>query len=288
MITKEEIKNNINTEWHLPQESQKLYRYHLCTFILNVCQKIGVSYNTCSLAMLISNNFFIKNLYYNYNKLIIACSAILLSSKYETSQNKFNDICKEYSLFHNKGIDPDFHKIRELLCKYEIILMKQLNYNIPQEFPYDLIYGYSSLLYPNNEQEIANTAIKVANDSYFTYANNIYKNYVVALACLVIAARFLDIPTILDENFKNINNMKKILTKNISETDFERALIQYDNKYNMKENGIIEENDEDEDDYFERLRECHKLYPGLEINDLLDCVSMILEFYEDQNGEKQL
>ena len=287
MITKEEIKNNINTEWHLPLESQKLYRYRLCTFILNVCQKIGASFNSCSLAMLITNNFFIKNLYYNYNKMIIACSAILLSTKNEISQNKFNDICKEYSLFHNKGIDPDFHKIREILCKFEILLMKQLNFNIPQDFPYDLIYGYSSLIYPNNEEEISNTAIKVANDSYFTYVNNIYKNYVVALACLVIAARLLDIPTILDENLKNINNMKKINKKNNSENDFERALIQFENKYNEKENGVMEE-DEIEDDYFERLTEAQKLYPGLEMNDLIDCISMILEFYEDMSGEKEI
>lgn len=279
MLTKEEIRNNINTEWHLPLESQKEYRYHLCTFILNISQKIGLSYDTCSLAMLISNYFFIKNLYFNYNKLTMACSAILLSSKNETSQNKFNDICKEYSIIHNKGVEPDFHKIREIIGKYEILLYKQLNYNIPREFPYDLINAYSSLLYPNNEQEMMNTGTKVANDSFFTYANNIYKNYVVALACLIITSKFLDIPSILDENFKNINNMKKINKKNISEKEFEKALIQYENKYNIKENGVIEE----EDDYFEKLTVCQKLYPGLEMDDLLDCVLMILEFYEDMN-----
>ena len=284
MLTKEEIKNNINTEWHLPLESQKEFRYHLCTFILNISQKIGLSYENTSLAMLISNYFFTKNLYFNYNKLTMACSAVLLSSKHEASTNKFNDICKEYSIIHNKGVDPDFHKIREIIGKYEILLYKQLNFNILIEFPYDLINAYSSILYPNNEQEMVNTSTKIANDSFFTYANNIYKNYVVALACLVIASRFLDIPSIIDENFKNINNMKKIYKKNISKKEFERALIQYENKYNVKENGnsVMEE----EDDYFEKLTECQKLYPGLEMDDLLDCVLMILEFYEDMNVEK--
>ena len=287
MFGKEEIKNNINSEWNIPLETQKEFRYGLCKFILNTSQKIGLSYDRASLAMLISNFFFIKNLYFNYNKLTICCASLLLSSKNETSQNKFNDICREYSLIRNKGLDIEFHKIREHIIKYEILLLKQLKYYVPQEFPYDLINYYSELLYPNNFHEIENIAIKIANDSYFTYVNNIYRNYVVALSCLIIAAKFLEIPTILDDDFENIDYMKKIHKANISEEEFLKALNQYHNQFIIFDNKKKEEDlkMEDEDNYFDNLTKCQKLYPCLKLEDLLDCVLMIMEYYEDMNDK---
>ena len=220
----------------------------------------------------------------------MACASLLLSSKNETSQSKFNDICKEYSIIQNKGMGAEgLHKIKEHIGKYEIILLKQLNYNVPEEFPYDLIYVYSELLYPDNDQEISNLSIKIANDSYFTYANNIYKNYVVALACIVIAAKFLDIPTILDENFKYIVNMKRIYKRNISVEEFNKALNQYDNQAMSR----IKDNIEEEDilgceDYFAKLPLAQKLYPSLKMEELLDCVIMIIEFYEDMNEKSDI
>ena len=287
MITKQEIVSNINTEWLLSPEELKEYRYGLCKFITDICQKINLSHETASLAMLITNYFFIKNCYFNYDKLTIACAALLLSSKNETSQSKFNDICKEFSTIQPQGIGSEgLHRIKEYIGKYEITLLKQLNYNVPEDFPYDLIYGYSELLYPDNSQEISNIAIKIANDSYFTYANNIYQSHAVSLSCLVIAAKFLDIPTIMDENFKHIDNMRKINKKNLSLEEFNRALNQYDNqnmKKNVNNNGVIK--DIEEEDYFQKLSFWQKLHPFLAVDDLLDCVEMIMEFYEDMNAK---
>ena len=290
MLSKEEIKNNINNDWHITFESQKEFRYGLCSFIVDTCQKLNLSYNIASLAMLITNYFYVKNCYFNYNKLTMACAALLLSSKNETSQNKLAEISKEYSIFHNKDLDSEgLHKMKKHIGKYEIILLKELNYNVPDEFPYDYIYIYSDLLYPDNNQEIANLAVKIATDSYFTYANNIHKNYVVALACMVIAAKFLDIPSILDENFRHINNMKKIHKKDMSIEEFNRAMNQYDilSTYFTKENKEESSMAEDDDDYFERKTFAEKLYPGLKIEDLIDCVGIITEFYEDMKEKAQ-
>ena len=291
MIAKEEIENNINSEWQITLNYQKESRYGLCKFIIEVCQKIGLSNETASLAMLITNFFFIRKCYFNYDKLTTACAAILLASKTQSSQSKLNDICKEYSFTLNK-IKKDSlpiyrpeetHKIKEQIGKYEIFLLKELNFNIPQEFPFDYVYVYSELLYPDNEQEIANFAIKVANDSYLTYANNIYKSYVVALSCLVIAARFLEIPTFLEDDFKYINNMKKINTKGISAKNFEKLLIQYDNQPN---NNILDEEKKNENEkYFNSLNLCQKLHPELKMEQLLDCIDIIIKFYEDMNAK---
>ena len=267
MLTKEEIKNNINTEWRIPLESQNKSRYGLCKYIIEVCQKLNLSQSTAALSMLITNYFFTKNCIFNYDKLSLVCAALLLSTKTKSSQNRLKDICKEY----------------------ELHILKALDYNIPDEFPYDFINIYSEILYPNNNEEIANLACKIANDSYFTLANNIYKNYIVALACIYIAAKFLDIPTILDENFKFLDNMKRVNKKKMNEEDFKKELYKYDNNYwvvkNEKNNEMeIDDNDEE---YFEKLSLCEKLYPNMKIEDLLDCIKMIIGFYEDMNKPEE-
>ena len=285
MISKEEIKYNINSEWQISLNYQKESRYSLCKFIIETCQRINSSDETASLSMLLTNFFFIKKCYFNYDKLLLACAAILLSSKTQTSLNKFNEICKEYSNYQNKLIGPDgVQKIKEEIGKYEIFLLKELNFNIPEEFPFDFIYVYADLLYPDNEQEIMNLGIKIANDSYFTLANNIYKNYVVALASLLISARFLECPNILEGNNKYLNNMKKIHKKNITESEFNIALSQYNNQYYLKnekdENDI---NKKEEEQYFEKLNIYQKLHPFLKKEDLFDCMNLIIEFYDDIN-----
>ena len=285
MISKEEIKYNINSEWQISLNYQKESRYSLCKFIIETCQRINSSDETASLSMLLTNFFFIKKCYFNYDKLLLACAAILLSSKTQTSLNKFNEICKEYSNYQNKLIGPDgIQKIKEEIGKYEIFLLKELNFNIPEEFPFDFIYVYADLLYPDNEQEIINLGIKIVNDSYFTLANNIYKNYAVALACLLISARFLECPNILEGNNKYLNNMKKIHKKNITESEFNIALSQYNNQYYLKnekdENDI---NKKEEEQYFEKLNIYQKLHPFLKKEDLFDCMNLIIEFYDDIN-----
>lgn len=283
MISKEEINHNINSEWQISLSYQKESRYGLCKFIIETCQKINSSDETASLAMLLTNFFFIKKCYFNYDKLTLACAAILLSSKTQTSQNKFNEICKEYSNYQSKVIGPEgVHKIKEEIGKYEIILLKELNFNISEEFPFDYIYVYADLLFPDNEQEIINLGIKIANDSFFTLVNNIFKNYVVALGSLIISAKFLEIPNFLEENYKYINNMKKIHKKNITENEFNIALSQYNNQYYLnKEKDENDINKKEEEEYFQKLNIYQKLHPFLNKEDLFQCIQLILEFYDD-------
>ena len=284
MISKEEITNNINSEWQLTLSYQKETRYGLCKFIIETCQKINSSDETASLAMLLTNFFFIKKCYFNYDKLTLASAAILLSSKTQTSQNKLNEICKEYYNYQNKLIGPEgIHKLKEEIGKYEIFLLKQLNFNIPEEFPFDYIYIYADLLFPDNVQNIILLGIKVANDSYFTLANNIYKNYVVALASLVISAKFLGVPNILEKDYKYINNMKRLHKKNITESEFNSTLSQYNNLFNIKKEKEDDSNKKEEEEYFEKLNIYQKLHPFLKEEDLFNCIKLIVEFYEDIN-----
>lgn len=290
MISKEEIRNNINSEWKIPLQSQNKSRYGLCKYIVEVCQKMNLSQNTASLAMLITNYFFIKNCYFNYDKLSLACSALLLACKAKSSQSRLKEICDEYNLIKSKtSVMETPHKVKQHIGKYELYLLKTLDYNIPDDFPYDFINVYSEILYPNNDQEISNLSTKIANDSFFTLANNVYKNNTVALACIVVAAKFLDIPTILDENFKYLDNMKRVNKRKMTEEEFNKELYQYDNSawINKEEKNDEMHIDKDgEDEYFEKLSFCEKLYPNMKMEDVLGCIKLIIDFYEDMSNEE--
>lgn len=301
MITKEEIDKNINTEWKLTPAFQKDSRYGICRFIIDIIQKLKLPKEIASLAMLLTNYFFIKKSYFNYDKLTLACAAILLSSKTRTSSTQiFDNLCSEYSIIYNKihkedrnnqrlmECPQDINKIKEQIGSYELMLLKQFNYFLPDEFPFDYIHVYSSILYPNNEEEMANFSIKIACDSYFTFVNNLYKSHIVALSCLIIAAKFLSIPSLLDENFPYLNKMKIVNLKNISEDKFIKLLFQFnDEPFTLIEESKNKKNEEEENEYFDNLTLSEKLYPGLQMNELLDCVSMIIDYYEDMDQQNE-
>ena len=61
----------------------------------------------------------------------------------------------------------------------------------------------------------------------------------------------MDIPTIVDENFKFLDNMKRLNKWKITEEEFNKELYQYDNNNWAVKNGNIdwmeiEKNDENE------------------------------------------
>lgn len=158
-------------------------------------------------------------------------------------------------------------------------VLKTLNFQISFTLPYDFIYVYSALLYPENEFDISNYAFRIANDSFYTYANLLFKNYVVALSCIILAAKFLAIPGVLDKNFKNIDKMKAFSIPPSTEEEFNKKLLAFENKsFNFSE---INENTES---YFDILEFHKKLHPYLELNDLYDCIDLIVEFYDDMKN----
>ena len=291
MLSKAEIYSNINTEWEISQEYLKESRYGLCKYIVDVCQAIRVSNDVASIAMSLTNYFFVKKCYFNYEKLTLACAAILLASKQENAQNKFNEISKEYFRFNSKIFNQinsvlkseDNQKIKDKIATYEITLLKSLHFDIKIDLPFDFIYVYSIILYPDNETDIVHTSVRVANDSFFTYANNVYKNYIVAVSCITIAAKFLAIPTVFDKEFKHIDNMRKLNVKGRSQEEFEKSLISWDNKSVIIENGngIDKDRAKGDSDYFDKLTIAEKIHPKMSMDDLIGCIEMIMEFYID-------
>lgn len=169
----------------------------------------------------------------------------------------------------------DIQKVKDKITAMEIVLLKCLNFEINIELPNDYIYVYSEILYPNNEDDIRDYAIRISNDSYFTYANHLYRSYVVAIASIVIAAKFLSIPTLLCEEFKHLENMKPFAIDNLSEEEFNKRLLNYENRSQMTIKG--------DNSYFDSLPNLKKIHPALNYEQLVECIKMIVEFYEDDS-----
>ena len=75
----------------------------------------------------------------------------------------------------------------------------------------------------------------------------------------------------------------------MTEEEFNKELYQYDNSawINKEEKNDEMHIDKDgEDEYFEKLSICEKLYPNMKMEDLLGCIKLIIDFYEDMSNEE--
>ena len=295
MLKKSEIENNINTQWKFSAKKLKEYKYGLCKFILDKSIELNLSKHIVASTMNLVNYFFIKNCYFNYDKLTVVSAAFSLSIKLKTSEK--NDLNKIFDFyieskkdeFENMSNKQIIRNLRKNILDMEIKIMKLFDNYLPDKFPFEYIYLYSKILYPNNNDEIYNLSCKICIDSYFTYANNIYQNYIVALCCIFISAKFLDIPNILEKNFKHIDKMMYIHEKNLEENTFINKMYKFVDdpaEILLDEKGYGVEGNKDI--YFENLGMDKKLHPFLEMNDLLDCIEMMSAFYEEikENYEK--
>jgi hypothetical protein len=286
MIKKEEIEQNINSEWQISLEFQKKSRYGLARLINDMCLRNNLNEDISSIAINLCNYFFIKKCLLNYDKLTLACAAILITTKAYNSTIQFTDIATDYIHYYKKIFQESFGntnnynseeliKAKENIGAYEICLLKTLNFEVNIDLPFDFVYIYCDILYPDNKKDMFDISIKVAHDSFYTYANNIYSFYTVALSCIVIAAKILDLPTLLDKNFNNINNLRKINTEDVrnNEKEFHKRLVDYEN--------FNEKNDEKDIDYFNKLSPSEKAHPLVKVDEILECIKMINEFYLD-------
>ena len=89
----------------------------------------------------------------------------------------------------------------------------------------------------------------------------------------------------MDKNFRHLANMKNFWTPPaMSIEEFNKRLLNFENKsFHLMEN--LSPNQSSHNDqsviYFNNLEWNKKVHPGLELNDLMDCISMIIDYYED-------
>jgi len=112
----------------------------------------------------------------------------------------------------------------------EVSLLKVLNFNYGNDHPFYYIKSYSQILYPNSEEDIIHYSNKICCD-YYTYANLIYKPFVVALASVIFAASFLKLQSVRDDDF-SFKNIKFLYFPPLNEKEFNNELLNYDIKEN--------------------------------------------------------
>jgi hypothetical protein len=120
-------------------------------------------------------------------------------------------------------------------------------------------------------------ALKICNDSFFTYVNNLFKNYVVAIACIMLAARFLSLPSINEKTFKYLDNMKILHIPPAEEGEFNERLLKFANKT------LPAEQNSSNESYFDILEWNKKLHPYMSLTDLSECIKLLVDFYDDVN-----
>ena len=187
MIEKNEIENNINTNWKIPQKTLKEYRYGLCKFIIDKSYELNLPKQTVASALQIINYFFIKNCYFNYDKLTIACAALTLSIKLKTiKKEELNRIIDIYISSHKEEIENkikvsekrEIYILKRKLLDAEIKIMELFDNSLPDKFPFEYIYLYSKILYPNNDEEIYNFSCKIFGTSPLWSKKNKNQNQV--------------------------------------------------------------------------------------------------------------
>jgi hypothetical protein len=95
----------------------------------------------------------------------------------------------------------------------------------------------------------------------------------------------LALPTPMDKNFKNLENMKMFSIPPATEEEFNKRLLNYENKsFHLDDKSFMAGNgvqNINENTYFDILEWNKKIHPYVEMEDLIDCMNLIVEYYED-------
>ena len=152
--------------------------------------------------------------------------------------------------------------------------MKCLNFNINVNLPNEFIYVYSAILYPDNEEDVFQYSLKVASDSFFTYANLLFRNYTVAIASILIAAKFLNLPSFLTPDFLHLEKLMRFHSYYQDEQTYYRNLLNFENKSVNASDFQSESESNSLLKIFNGLPEYKKVDPFLLWEELEECVKM--------------
>jgi hypothetical protein len=81
----------------------------------------------------------------------------------------------------------------------------------------------------------------------------------------------------MDKNFKHLDNMKHFHIPPATEDEFNRRLVSFENKT------LSAEKVNAESSYYDILDWNKKVHPNLELNDLTECLIMMVDYYDEAN-----
>jgi hypothetical protein len=245
--------------------------------------------------MYYTNLFFQKRAYKHYDRFIVCCAAIVISTKYNNIHGKIGEISKTYFTINQKMMGQvsnivkkeDINKVYDKIFLAETKIYKTFVFDIRHFLPNDYIIIYTNILYLENEEEVMSLSTKISNDHYYTLAPLCIKPYVIALSSIILAADILNLQRIdKEEGIEKLEKMKSFyfnwkqskLNEN-TEDLFNKILLSFDNSGLNYSNQITINN---ENQYnFTYLKWFEKLHPFLNYAELYLCINMVNEFYND-------
>lgn len=326
MISLHELQNDVNVkEYNITENESKLERHGFCRYIIEISSYGNIPNEIASLAMMYLNKFFLKKLYVNYDKRLMSCAALLLACKVED----FHDcniksivrshVSKDISIFDNKNkksID-DLNYLKEIgqkIINLEVILLKHLEFKVKYYLPKNFITFYCYNLFKFNMEEyqtVLELAYKIEADSFFTYVNNLFPSYVVALSCIEISCKLIGIKSITDKEFYSEEKTSglcdfyvSVLNSDITSSyysrdksklaiynnpgeiinidNFNKKILHFDSELPIMFNPITKTVKYDKK-WYNSLSWNKKLHPFLEENEFFSSVFIITEHLKDDN-----
>lgn len=326
MISLQELQNDVNIkEYNITEYESKLERHGFCRYIIELSSHANIPNEISSLAMMYLNKFYLKKLYVNYDKRLMSCAALLLACKVEGFY--YGDIKaivrsyvnKDMSIFDNKNkkISEDNAYLKEIglkILNLEVVLLKNLEFKVKFYLPRSFVSFYCYNMFKSDfdeYQKILELAYKIEADSFFTYVNNLFPPYVVALSCIELACKLLDIKSISDSDFYTEDKIsglcdffvcvlnsditssyysrdksKLAIYSNPSEIinidTFNKKIVHFDTEVPMIFNPITKTVKYDKK-WYNSLSWNKKLHPFLEENEFFSSVFIITEYLKDDS-----
>jgi hypothetical protein len=104
--------------------------------IADICGELNLRENTMAVAMLYTNLFFVTRTYLEYERGLVCCAAILISSKALYEKVRINDLCVQYWQSRHKGKicppinDEQKKRIVDQMFKAECAILRCVDFKL--------------------------------------------------------------------------------------------------------------------------------------------------------------
>lgn len=187
---------------NMSNENEKKIRYYFSKFIIKCGILLQLKQNTILTSLKILNFFYWKRTITDFEPFYIICASIDLGGKTEETQKSLNEITNIALFLFNceknnyKGKIPinnykteNFNKIKENIINIELIIMKELGYNMEFYSNHPHKYLIHFLKYINRSRDLLQKSWSCLNDMYRTSLIVNYSPNSLACAAIFLAAR---------------------------------------------------------------------------------------------------
>jgi protein BUR2 len=267
MLKKEDVIYNVNDYYEISQEAQQYLRIGNSNIIQEFCTELKFGTEVAATSMAITHHFFVRKCYLFHDRYIVCASATLLASKLTSHNRTTDEFCSKLLNIRNRSISNiDHSKLEETkhqIFQCELKILETMNYDMNFDIPFQFIYYYADMLYPEQKKMARQTATIVCCDLYHTEICILYPARTMAIACLTMGAKLLGMPALHESNYNEDNWM------NIKNSKLSMSYLQEDNPYIAMP---VEE--------YKNLSWDKKVHPSISSHEIEEIIIALNEFHD--------